>query len=124
MAAPALTFVDPHERFRAALAELKAAAEALDPRIYDWTTKSNGHLNSALTIAAWRTTTVYEGDGWYAAHYGGVDDDRMLVERAPEHDRNGERWFRLTSWYKGRKASAYTPESCFVRDLGRKIGNV
>ncbi|TGP50424.1 hypothetical protein EN873_24985 [bacterium M00.F.Ca.ET.230.01.1.1] len=114
--------VTPHERFQAALAELKAAAEALDPRIYDWTIKSNGNLNCGILITAWRTTTEYEGDGWYASHYGDSDNKKVFVERAPEHDRNGERWFRITSYYRGKKAWAFTPERDFKTNYGRKLG--
>lgn len=114
--------VTPHERFQAALAELKAAAEALDPRIYDWNVKADGKLCCSLAISAWSTTTEYEGDGWYDALYGGSDGDRVFVERAPEHDRNGERWFRITSYDRGRRYRAYTPEKSFNINYGRKLG--
>ena len=113
--------VTPQERFQAALAELKAAAEALDPRIFDWTIKSNGHLNCGILISAWRTTTDYDGDGWYASHYGGTDGDKVFVERAPDHDRNGERWFRITSYWRGKRAWAFTPEKDFNTTYGRKL---
>lgn len=111
----------PHDRFQAALAELKAAAEALDPRIYDWTIKSNGQLACGLLITAWRTTTEYEGDGWYAALHGGSDDNKVYVERAPDKDRNGERWFRVTIYHHGRRAWAFTPERDFNTNYGRKL---
>ncbi|RWA73424.1 MAG: hypothetical protein EOQ28_14880 [Mesorhizobium sp.] len=113
--------ITPLERFNAALAEFKAAAEALDPRIYDWTIKSNGDLGCGLLIAAWRQTTVYEGDGWYAVPHSRIEDDRVFVERSPKHDRNGERWFRITSYYGNRPASAVTPESSFIKEYGRKL---
>lgn len=111
----------PHERFQAALAELKAAAEALDPRIYDWTIKSNGDLTCGLLITAWRTTTEYEGDGWYATIYGGSDDNKAYVERAPDKDRDGERWFRVTTYRNGRRAWAFTPQRDFNTNYGRKL---
>ena len=55
----------PQQRLDAAIAELKAAAEALDPNIYQWNINTNEDKRCGLLVAAFRTTTKYEGDGWY-----------------------------------------------------------
>ncbi|BCG94359.1 hypothetical protein [Mesorhizobium sp. 131-2-1] len=119
-ASSSLSQPDPHERFQAAVDELKAAAEALDPNIYRWIFNTNGDKQCGLLIAAFRTTTKYEGDGWYAT-IDGEDHDRIFVERAPERDLNGERWFRLTSYIDGRKCRGFTPESSFTVHYGPRI---
>ncbi|MDG4898303.1 hypothetical protein P9272_32740 [Mesorhizobium sp. WSM4976] len=123
VAAPtALDTVSPVDRFQAALAELKAAAVALDNNIYNWTVESNGGRHCGLLIRAWRKTTEYEGDGWYATVYDGdPDEERVFVQFDPEKTDGGERWFRLTSYYRGRKATAWTPESDFETNYGRKF---
>ena len=95
-AAPANAQPDPLDRFHAAVAELKAAAEVLDPNIYQWTVNTNGDKQCGLLVAAFRTTTKYEGDGWYESRYERGEVKQALVRRAPEHDKKGERWFRIT----------------------------
>lgn len=94
--APGLT--SPIDRFHAAVAELKTAAEALDPNIYQWMVDTNGDKQCGLRVAAFRTTTKYEGDGWYQSQYEWGEVKQALVRRAPEHDKKGERWFRITPY--------------------------
>ncbi|SFP98450.1 hypothetical protein SAMN03159463_05315 [Mesorhizobium sp. NFR06] len=120
-ALPAPAAASPNDRSQAALAKLKAAAEALDPNIYDWTIKSTVDLPCGLMIGAFTITTKFEGDGWYRALHSGVHEEKVFVEHAPEHDRNGERWLRITSEYRGRKVSALTLESDFNASCGQRI---
>lgn len=110
--------VDPLERFQAALSELKAAAEALDPNIYDWTIRTNGNLNCGLLVTAWRKTTKYEGDGWYEATVG--SEQRVFVERTPQFDSDRERWFRIAP-EDGKRRSYVMAESSFTVEFGRKL---
>jgi hypothetical protein len=111
----------PKERFAAALAEFKAAAEALDPRIYGWNVKTDGKLCCSMVVSAYRHTTTYEGDGWYETLIGEADHDRAYVERSPKFDKDGERWFRVTTHYRGHRRVTVTPERHFTSEYGRKI---
>jgi len=114
--------VSPLGRFKAAVEELKAAAEALDPNIYDWVVKTNGDMKCGLLIAAYRRTTKYDGDGWYeTAVASDVDHGRVYVERASKYDKAGERWFRITSHVNGRRFVSVTPERHFATEYGKKI---
>lgn len=86
------------ERFDHHLAELKKAAEDLDPRIGSWLVKHSpgDDLGCGLLISAFRVTGRYEGDGQYDASTSGrhiiytvellpdrVDGERMFSVRTP-----------------------------------------
>ncbi|RUW92061.1 hypothetical protein [Mesorhizobium sp. M7A.F.Ca.US.010.02.1.1] len=111
----------PVDRFQAAVAELKAAAEALDPDIYNWTVNTNGDKQCGVLIAAFRTTTKYEGDGWYASPYEWGDVTQIFVRRAPEHDRKGERWFRVGPSATSNHKSVLMTEERFRVNYGPKV---
>jgi hypothetical protein len=113
--------VTPQERFDAALAELKDAAQALDPRFYDWKIERTDDKTLDLLVCGWRRTTEYEGDGWYKTLVGESDHGKVLVERAAQFDRDGERWFRITIFRNGRRAVSVTPERHFTTEYGRRI---
>jgi hypothetical protein len=108
----------PLDRFQAAVAELKAAAEALDPNIYNWTVNTNGDKQCGIVIAAFRTTTKYEGDGWYLSPY---EIKQAFVRRAPEHDRKGERWFRIGPSATSNRRSVLMTEEHFRINYGPRV---
>ncbi|RWN95195.1 MAG: hypothetical protein EOS05_10375 [Mesorhizobium sp.] len=109
------------DRFQAAVAELKAAAEALDPNIYNWTVTTNGDKQCGVLIAAFRTTTEYEGDGWYQSPYEWGEVKQIFVRRAPEHDRKGERWFRIGPSATSNHKSVLMTEERFRVNYGPKV---
>lgn len=111
----------PVDRFLAAVAELKAAAEALDPNIYNWTVNTNGDKQCGVLIAAFRTTTKYEGDGWYASPYEWGEVKQIFVRRAPEHDRKGERWLRIGPSATSNHKSVLMREQSFRVNYGPKV---
>lgn len=59
------------------------------------------HKYEGLLIAAFRRTTKYERDGWYESQYESGDVKQALIRRAPEHDKKGESWFRITPYRSG-----------------------
>ncbi|TIT10319.1 MAG: hypothetical protein E5W74_16865 [Mesorhizobium sp.] len=109
----------PQQRFDNAVTELKAAAEALDPNIYQWTVNTNDDKQCGIVIAAFRTTTTYEGDGWYESRYEWGEVKRVLVTREPEHDKKGERWFRIRP--PGKKFGVLMGEHDFRINYGPKL---
>ncbi|RWL47218.1 MAG: hypothetical protein EOR60_09655 [Mesorhizobium sp.] len=112
----------PQQRLDAAIAELKAAAEALDPNIYQWNINTNEDKRCGLLVAAFRTTTKYEGDGWYESPWEWGEVKQALVRRAPEHDRNGQRWFRITPYpATTNRGTVLMDEHNLCINYGRKI---
>lgn len=112
----------PQQRFDNALAELKAAAQALDPRIYDWAYRANDTLNCGMVLAAFRTTTEYQGDGWYDSPHEWGEVKKAMVKRAPEHDKKGERWFRITPYpATGKRGQVVMDEHNFRINYGPKL---
>lgn len=111
----------PLERFKAAVAELKASAEALDGTIYEWVVNTNGDMHCGLLIAAYRTTTKYDGDGWYerTEHTGTKSVVRVQMT---DFDWDGTRWLRVTPWpAQSRKGSKVITITDFATQYGKKI---
>ncbi|PBB83584.1 hypothetical protein [Mesorhizobium sp. WSM3876] len=79
------------------------------------------HKYEGLLIAAFRRTTKYERDGWYESQYESGDVKQALVRRAPEHDKKGERWFRITPYPATNRGTVLMNEHSFQTNYGRKL---
>lgn len=99
IAAPAVAEVikTPRERMDAAIAELKAAAKEVDPRIERWdVARPDGDdMALAILITAHRRTGEYEGDGTYESGrpniFGNRDRWRVrLLGLSPDGQRSFE----------------------------------
>lgn len=110
------------ERYAFHLAELKKAAEEIDPRIGSWqiTRAEDDSLGCSLVITAFRVTGRYDGDGIYEKGSPNWNGDRTkykvcLIKECP----NGERLFKVESL--GGMDRIQLPESRLETFIGRRI---
>ncbi|MCD2183309.1 hypothetical protein [Rhizobium sp. GN54] len=121
--AVAAVTTSPQERFEYHLAELKKAAEELDPMIETWFVDRphDDDDNRSVAITARRRTGQYEGDGVYESgrpSATGVWSRYEVRLRADIID--GQRTFDLKSAMDRRVQT----ETCLRTFIGRKIGGL
>ena len=111
------------ERFDYHLAELKKAAEELDPAIGRWVSQSSpdGDLNCSVLITAFRVTGRYEGDGVYEAATAEWNGKRVEYHVRRRLDlMDGERSFDV--WNS--KDRMTMTESRFRTFIARRLGDL
>lgn len=111
------------ERFDLHLAELKKAAEELDPRIGYWNIRvaDEDGLQCALIVTAFRATGFYEGDGIYECSTANFNGSRTkyTVRLLPEKF-DGKRAFQVNTLSNSDRMTMIEPRlNTFI---GRKIG--
>ncbi|MER8539149.1 hypothetical protein NKH17_06745 [Mesorhizobium sp. M1334] len=105
-----------HERYEHHLAELKKAAEEIDPRISHWDgfnfLGDEGSDGCGMMISAHFRTGRYQGDGIYETEHSGPVKVTLLADR-----RDGKRMFAY-SWPNGRHE---IPEDRLEAFIVRKV---
>lgn len=110
------------ERLEYHLAEMKAAAQELDPRIGSWqiTRAEDDSLGCSLIITAFRLTGRYDGDGIYEKGSPSWNGARAKYEvRLIKGRPNGERLFKVESI--GGMDRMQLPESRLETFIGKRI---
>ena len=94
---------DPIDRYEAALAEFRAAAIALLPAINDWVIHrtDNAVVVAGMHSSRGQHSVRWDGPGIYELVDPPAGGTMWTVTRAPEYDSGGERWFRLSTGFKG-----------------------
>lgn len=111
------------ERFDHHLAELKKAAEELDPQIGYWHAKAcpDGDFTCSVIITAFRVTGRYDGDGIYEAAKEGWDGKRIKYHVRLRGDLlDGERSFDVSTAMD----RVHLTESRLRTCVARRIGNL
>lgn len=110
-------------RFDHHLAQLKKAAEELDPGIGRWQTNTawDGNFNCGVLITAFRVVGRYEGDGTYEAGSANRNGNRTKYQvRLLDEKMDGERAFDVRT-AMDRMVLA---ESRFNTFIGRRLGKL
>ncbi|MBE0580825.1 hypothetical protein [Devosia sp.] len=102
-AGPILT---PRERLDQAIAEFKAAYEAIYDDVDDWIMVGHGDIPIPRVKPK---PVLWSGDGRYEVENGSRRPVYWLTREPRYDDNNGERWFRVSTGFKG----AHEPSDFF-----------
>ena len=116
--------IDPFEQFEAALAEYRAAALKLVPSINDWVINrtADAVVVCGLTMKTGQQSVAWDGPGVYELAGKPVGGTCWQVTRAPQYDSGSERWFGMSTGFKGK----HEPEDWFCpeRNLPQLVRKV